>query len=719
MKTKIQNLRITALPKRRGMAHSLHFALLGLSAAVPAFAQQAAPEATGTAEPTLPEVRVEARTEPETATGPVQGYVAKRSATATKTDTPLAEVPQSISVITRDQLTDRNATTLNEALQYSAGAATAVFGEDPRQDVIKVRGFDADIYLDGLSERSFYQGVRQDLYGIERVEVLRGPSSALYGAGGPGGILNMVSKRASLAPLREVFVGYGSYDTKEAGFDLGGAISDTLAWRLTGLGRDGETKLDHTENERLYIAPTLAWTPSADTRLDLMLRYQRDRDSFTYQWLPVEGTLYGNPNGRISESFFASEPSLDHADRDTWSVGYAFSHRLSDKTTFVQNVRYRDTQIDNAEVYGFGYLPGDLRMLNRFAWKLRIDEQALVIDNHIEHRIEGAGISHTLLAGVDVIDYENTRTDTDGLATPIDVFDPVYGGALLFGDPYSQHNTLTQTGVYLQDQIKYDQHWNLTLSGRYDWARTKTEPAWDDGTTQRDHRFTGRAGLTYVFDNGLAPYASYASGFKPVAGTDSSGNLLQPEYARQYEVGIKYLPSGRPVQLTAAVFDLTKTNVLTSDPTGMFQSQTGQVRSRGLELEGIAQLDRQWKILASYTYTDAEVTRDLSYQGKLPLTTPRNQASLWADYSFLAGVPGLSLAAGLRHVGAFYGDSDNQFETPSANYVDLALRYAAGPWKLSLNANNLTDKVVAICFTSYACNYSTGRTVTARLSYAF
>lgn len=666
----------------------------------------------------MPSVQVGAGAE-----APVR-YVPSAASSGTKTRTPILEIPQSISIITREQLNDRNAETLNEALRYSAGTTTAVWGQDSRNDTINTRGFDADVYLDGLSERTFYGTVEQDVYGMESIELLRGPSGSLYGAGSPGGIVNMASKRASFTPKNEVFAGYGTYATKQGGGDVGGVISDNLAWRLTGLVRNGYTQLDHTKAERIFIAPTIAFVPSAETRFDIFGRFQQDRGNFTYQYLPVEGTLHPNPNGRISRSLFASEPGFDHVNRDTWSLGYSVSHRFGEQTTLTQNFRYRETRFDNAGVYGWGYVEDevgdrDFRNMTRYSWRRRVGEKALTIDTHVEHRFATGPLSHAMLAGVDFLNYRYTVRDQDGDAPTLDVFSPIYAGGVTLGDEYGGHNALRQTGLYLQDQVKFGRL-IATLSGRYDFAQSTTRPFGAASTMQDDGKFTGRAGLTYLFDEGMAPYAAYSEGFTPTAGSGADGKPWKPEESRQFEVGVKYRTAEGALLLTAAAYDLEKKNVLTADPNDFANLiQTGAQKTRGLEFEAVAELLPQWKAIASYAYMAAITTADTDYQGKRMILAPRHLASTWLDYSFETASPlaGVSLAAGLRYVGSYFGDYANEFLTPDAVYLDLAARYEIGPWKLAVDANNVTDEFRAVCFLSVGCNYTAGRTVTAKLSY--
>lgn len=657
--------------------------------------------------------------EGENARGPVKGYVASRSATATKTDTPLLETPQSISVVTRDQMEAQGALRLEQALRYTPGVSTE-WASDNRTDSYWLRGLSATAYLDGLALRGgSYSTWRIDPYALERVEVLRGPSSVLYGQNAPGGLVNQVSKRPSAQPVNEAQLSIGSFSHRQAAVDVGGAVTadGKLLGRLVAVARDSEAQVDFAEDDRLLLAPSLTWKPSADTTLTLLGHAQRDRTDSTVGFLKKEGTALPNPNGKIPSSRFAGEPNFDQFDTDQAALGYELEHRLDDGLTLRQNARLSRLDMKYKTVYASSYLP-DMRTMRRVA--MLSDSATVVgqIDNQAQFRFSHGPVEHTVLVGLDHLSSRNSEIYAAGAAPNIDIYNPVYGAAVATpATSVSRVQRLSQTGLYAQDQIKFNKHWGLTLGGRQDWAEARYVDRFAGTTARRDDSaFTGRAGLVYLSDSGVTPYVSYSQSFLPVSTADARGRILEPETGRQYEIGVKYQPPGGESYVAAALFDLKRRNVVTYDLITFAPTQTGEVRSRGAELEVKLNLLRDFNLLAAYTYQDVEVTKSTAADlGKRPPTIPEQTASLWADYTFAEGpLTGLGLGAGVRHTGYTYGDTRNTFKVPGVTLADAALHYDWGATRLALNANNLFDKeYVASCWGS--CYFGPRRTVVATL----
>lgn len=650
---------------------------------------------------TLPAVTVVSGAEAETATGPVDGYVAKRSATATKTDTPLAETPQSISVITQERLEDQNVTDLGEALRYTPGIQGEPFGVEPRFTFLRIRGFDAStsgLFRDGLklSNPGFALSYGLEPYGAERIEVLRGPASVLYGQASPGGLVNFVTKRPTLEPLREVGIELGNFDRKQTTFDFGGAVDEDgkLSYRLTGLVRDSDTQLDFVEDERTYIAPALTLRPSEDTTWTVLTHYQND-DTRSSQALPANGTLFRNPNGRIPLDRFTGEPGIDRYEREEYSVTSLFEHRFNDAVTFRQNARYYKTDLDDVSVFSSA-VEADQRTVNRGFFGNFSELDSFTIDNQLQYQFSAGAFRHTVLGG---LDYQHIDADSRqffGAAPSIDIFNPVYGAAVTEPPPFKDDNiTQRQIGVYLQDQINYER-WALTLAGRYDDAKSETDSRlFNTGTEQSDHAFTGRAGLLYKFDNGFAPYVSYAESFLPALGTDASGKAFDPETGKQYEAGVKYqAPSSRSF-LAVSLFELTREDYLQTDPATFFQVQNGEARSRGVEFEGLANLTTGLDLIFSYTYTDVEIIESTvaAEEGQRPSQTPEHFASLWADYTLQDGpLRGLGIGGGMRYLGSTFGDDLNTVKVPNVTLFDAAIHYDWEQLRLAVNALNVFDR---------------------------
>jgi iron complex outermembrane receptor protein len=693
----------------------------------------------------LPEVKISAAAEQESPTGPAKGYVAKRSLTATKTDTALIESPQSIAVVTRDQMNAQGVQSVSDALRYTAGVMAEANGPDPRADTISIRGFDAtgrDQYRDGLRSYAFNNqgGTVVEPYGLERIEVLRGPSSILYGQGGPGGLINLVSKRPTDTPLHEMQLTLGSYDNKQLAGDFGGLLTEDGTWsyRLTGLVRDSQTQVDYVTDDRTFIAPALTWRPNDNTSLTILTDYQKVDRGQGYQAWPRIGTRYSSAYGKVSTSRFLGEPDLDKYKQERYSMGYQFEHIFNDTFTFRQNLRYQRMQTDSISTYLTG-LQADQRTANRAVGGYDEHVENLALDNHLQAKWSHGVFEHTLLVGLDTQRMENSVRRTAGSAGTLDIYEPVYG-ATTINLVESAHfdQKLRQNGLYLQDQIKIDKAWVATLGGRKDWARMETDNLRNPAASseQHDTAETWRAGLVYLASNGLAPYASYTESFLPVIGTSFSGAAFAPETGKQYEVGVRYQPQGSNSTMTVSLFDLRRQNVTTQDTNhANFQVQQGEVQSRGIEVEYKTTLDAV-SLVSSYAYTLPEVTKSnnvtsqgIAIEGKDPKNVPRHVATLWADYRLPASIlAGASISAGLRYIGSSYGDDGNTFKVPSYTLVDAAVHYDLAElseqwkgWKFALNASNLFDKeYVATCgYSGDACKWGYRRNVLGTLTYSW
>jgi iron complex outermembrane recepter protein len=670
----------------------------------------------------------------ETANGPVNGYVARRSATGTKTDTPILENAQSISVVTRDQIDQQGALNLNQAVRYTSGVTPESRGAvGSRYDLFKVRGFDAVSYLNGLKlQKMNFVSPQVDPYLLERIEILKGPASVLYGQSPTGGLLNQVSKRPTATPFGEVGVRFGNFAHSDLTFDFGGPVDKDgkVLYRLTGIGQMEDGQVSQTQSQRVAIAPSVSWIPDTDTSLTLTGLYQADPKAGSYAGVPSRGSVQDNPLGRIPRNFNPGEPGLEVFDREQSQFGYFFQHKFSDQLTFRSNGQVFGTSQEYGGVYGSA-LAANNRTLTR-AYTVSQDElTSLAFDNQIEAKFGVGSFRHTVLAGVDVQSWDGFyRSGTiSGVAAgvpSIDIFAPVYG--LRVAQPSLRRTDVTgqQYGIYVQDEIRIDR-WVATLAGRMDWAELTTGVQGAAPQQSVDQAPTGRASLLYLFDSGIAPYFSFAQSFSPQAGTDFTGRAFKPEHGQQYEVGVKYQPIGYNALFTAALFDLTRENLLTTDlQNPLFSVQVGAARSRGLELEGKVSIDKTLNVVASYTYLDTIYTRDNSgLQGLVPVGVPRHMAALWGYYSFAPDVAdGLSIGAGVRYTGSTF-NTNNTIQVPSYTLVDATVNYDLGKlavplrgFSVNVNAKNLLDTTyVGACYTSTTCAYGYGRTVLAGLRY--
>lgn len=677
----------------------------------------------------------------ESAWGPVDGYVANRSATGTKTDTPLIETPQSISVITSDQMKAQAVDSLNSVLRYTPGASGDLYGTDNRGLGVMLRGMSSAngvFYRDGLQlkESNFVLFTGLDPYGAERYEILRGPASVLYGQAAPGGLINYVSKRPTEEKVNEISFSAGSFDRYEGKFDLSGPLNadKTLLYRLVGLVRDGNTQIDFVKDDRIFIAPSITWKPDENTSLTVLANYQRDRSGWAMQYLPADGTVRPSSVGfgKIPASRFVSEPSFDSYNNTQASIGYEFEHRFNETWKIRQNARYVWFKHDEEGVFGFGLEP-DGETYNRYADVGGTSLNGVTVDTQALAEFDTGKLDHKFLMGVDYTRYNYRDYASSANVGQLNIYHPVYGNPVTDITPYQDANThLQQVGLYAQDQITLDK-WHLTLGGRYDWANASIDNPYnvDHPSLKRDDKaFSGRAGLVYLADNGLAPYVSYSESFQPTSNVDTNGNLLPPETGKQYEIGIKYQPTGWNSFITLSAFDLTRQNVARYGGVGRPDDvlATGEIRSRGIELEGVASLGSGLDLRLAYTYLDTEITSPTevdaetgtSNQGNTPFGVPTHSASLWADYKVQNGVlEGLGLGAGVRYVGATFGNDANTFKVPAVTLFDAAISYNWKDLQFQLNASNLFDKkYVASCFNeSYGCFYGEGRKLTGSMKY--
>jgi len=655
----------------------------------------------------------------------VRGYVAMRTATGTKTNTPIIEVPQSISVVTADQARAQGATDIKSALAYTPGVTSTETGN---VTIFSLRGFQAgagNLYLDGVRYASnFYQG-QPELYGLESVEVLRGPASVLFGSAVPGGIVNSVSKRPTQEAVHEINLEYGSFNRKQLSADFGGKLTGdgVLSYRLTGLVRDSDTFVDYVPDNRIFVAPAIAWKPSDATSLTVLGNYRRSRSKYIYGASPI-GTVQSNPNGQIPRSRFIGEPDQDRYNEESMSLGYIFEHRFSPAIRFRQVARYEDTTTDLDYATFRRYIDTDQREIAR-GFAGRTDKaQAFLIDSNLSADWSVGLIENTTLVGFDLSRQREQDDRYNMDIGNLDLFDPVYGAVPTNyrANASARRIRINRTGVYLQNQAKIAGQWVVLLGGRYDSTRDDTAPFSGERIWEREKNsaFTGRAGLVYLADNGLAPYVSFSQSFEPASGVDRNGSRFDPTRGEQFEAGIRFQPPNSSTLLTASVYHLTQKNVLTPDPVDAnYSVQIGEVRSKGFEFEAKTKLGRDVALIASYSHIDAKITESNTPAevGLRQPFTPRNQFSLWTDYDNAAGLTGLKLGGGIRYVGSttgFYYISGA--DVPSYTVFDAIVSYSTGPWLLSINARNITDKTyVSNC--TYGCFYGEPRNVVGTLTY--
>ncbi|HFP9331553.1 TPA: TonB-dependent siderophore receptor [Raoultella planticola] len=676
----------------------------------------------------------------EDPTAPVKGIVATKTLSATKTAAGLVKTPQSVSVITRDQMAALDVTSVSQALRYSAGVFTEYRGSSNRNDEVFVRGFSyVPKYLDGLSygATASSQTGTMDPWLLERVELVRGPASVLFGQVNPGGLISMTSKRPTSQPVHEIQFRTGNDNLAEGAFDLGGPLSDDghLLYRLNGIARSQNSQVEDYKETRVAIAPALTWYPNDATRFTLLTSYQKDPDAGYRNFLPRYGTVNNVDGSYIPRDFNVSDPSYNQSWREQTLIGYEFEHQLNDMLTLRQNARY-GTIKQKYRYLVYSSSEANSSVLSRRAQHEERQTDEFGIDNQLEAQFATGQLAHTVLSG---LDYKTSKDKqylgrAGGSQYDLDWRAPVYGVKVdesTFRTASDEQQNLDQVGLYLQDQLSLE-NWELLLSGRYDWAEVRTTDFTDSSRSQKnDSKFTWRTGLLYAFDFGLSPYISYSTSFEPNLQTNRAPGVapFDPSEGKQLEVGVKYQPTPTAL-MTLAMYNLTQSNVATWNSAAGWYENSGKVRSKGVEAEAHATFFDNLNLIASYTWTDAETvnTTVAGTEGKTPARIPTHMASAFTSYTLPNGaLKSLTAGVGVRYIGTSYGDAKNTFKVPAVALYDAMVSYELGELSSSLkgakaqfNINNIADtKYVASCAGDSACFYGVGRTVTMTVNYAW
>lgn len=687
--------------------------------------------------------------------------VAVDSSFGTKVPTPIIKTPQSISVIPRGEMEERGVRNLNDIVSYTSGVVSEAYGMDSRAENIRVRGYQASglggkqTYLDGMRSGSGGQwtGVQFDPFGMESVEIVKGPSAVLYGQVPPGGLINVMSKLPSANARNSAMIQYGSHNTILGAFDMSGANEPNgVLFRVLGLARSGDSEVDDVEMKRQFVAPSLTWNISDAAKITFLTQYQRDTGGSTYQFLPQTGSYRPARGGfRISRSTLLGEPDWNTYDRSQLALGYQFEARLDDTFSIHQSYRYTNVDSDYKGVVTRGdanITTGDLP--RRAIWGYGESENH-VADLHLKSEFTTGEVEHTLLTGVDFFhsDWDHTRKLVN--ANSINIYNPVHTGltaaqmnTLVNGKPQQIYDVIEeQTGVYLQEQAVLGDLY-ATLGLRHDWYSVDfTDQATNNAVDIDPASTTWRGGLLYAFESGFSPYLSYSTSFdtSPYTSVDVNNKPLEESIeSEQWEIGLKYKPTSYNAIFTASAFRLDEENLPTTvmvstDPANPWgknlYDQVGEARTMGMELEARVELYKGFNLVAAYTYMNTEITRSSALgtpEGNELPGVPEHSASLWLGYAFQAGaLEGLNVGAGTRYVGSSYGDAANLYSIPSFTLFDAAIGYDFGRKFASLeglsarlSATNLADKrYVASTSAPSAAWYGSGRNINFSLQYAW
>ena len=664
---------------------------------------QAAEQSASSSEPiALGQMEITA-SQAERADGPVDGYRATRSASATRTDTPIHEIPQSISVVPAQVAQDIGATRLEDALDYAGGVERGNnFGGQGLTEFL-VRGFSSqEFYRNGFAVNRGYPNM-PDAATLERIEVLRGPASMLYGRGDPGGTFNIVSKQPQAERRTVLGTQFNTEGLRRGTLDTTGALDEQadFTYRLNLVAEGADSFRDHVESERYNVAPVLRWDLNAATAIIFEGDYLHNRHP-----LDRGVTRYANQQGQLPRDRFLGEESAGKFANDNATTQLRIEHLLNDQWTLRGGVQYLDGSLEGGAVENNG-LAADGRTVGRNYSERRLEWNDTAIQVNLEGRFNALGFAHTLLTGVEYDDFNyDSRIDRSASGTngfPIDIYEPVYGQPL---PPITRTTTfddedLQSYALFLQDQVELTERFTLQLGARLErFEQEYTNKLSPTGSWDQAHNAVSpRIGAIYDLTEALAVYANASRSFKPNRGADRSSQAFDPEEGIAYETGVKYELPEHNLSVTAALFHITKENVLTADPLDSnFQIAAGEVRSRGFDLSLAGNITPQWRVIGGYAYVDAEVTESNSTSmpvGSRLANVPEHSFNLLDTYEFDNGaLDGLGLGVGVKYVSSRKGSTTNTaFDMGAYTVVDLLAYYPlTDRIRLNLNLDNVFDE---------------------------
>lgn len=634
----------------------------------------------------------------ETAQGPVQGYHATRSASATRTDTSIHETPQSISVVSKDVVEDIGATRLQDALDYAGGVGRANNFGGQGLTTFTVRGFTTgEFYRNGFPINRGYPNM-PDANTIERLEVLRGPATMLYGRGDPGGTFNVVSKQ----PLAEPTVTLGSQlddqGMQRATLDASGPLDEQgrLAYRLNVVGEGGETFRDHVETERYGVTPVITWQATDDTKVIFEGDFMRNNH-------PLDRglTRFTNQKSTASRDTFWGDKDVGKLHNDNNMAQLRFEHLLNDNWTLGGGFQWLDGTLQGNAIEA-NSLAADGHTLNRNFNYRKLEWTDKDAQLNLTGHFSTGAFDHTLLTGVEFEDYDyKSIIQRSSAAYTSDIFNPVYGKPrpALTSTPTHDKENLKTYSAFIQDQVALTERLKVLAGARFERFEHEYETYVAGGKNWKasDNSVTPRVGAIYDLTDTLAIYADAARSFKPNTGASSGGVGFEPEKGKSYEMGIKWEGLDRQLSVDAAIYQIDKKNVLTTDPLDPNSKvAAGQVRSRGFDLNVAGNLTPEWRVIGGYAYVDAEVTKDNTIRvGSRLANIPRNSFSLLNVYEFQDGsLKGLGLGAGAKYVDERVGQTSNTpFSMDAYAVVDLLSYYKVNDKvRLNLDVKNLFNR---------------------------
>lgn len=633
----------------------------------------------------------------------VRRYQARRSGSATKTDTPLDEVPQAVSVIPATVLDDLRSPRIEKALDYAGGVARQNDFGGLTMYEYSIRGLTtSEFYKDGFSVNRGYMNP-QDLSNVERIDVLKGPASSLYGRGDPGGTINIVSKRPQNDQFARLDLSAGRWDRYRSSLDVNTPLNDegTMLYRMNLAVEDNKSFRDYRSSERQFFAPAFSWELSPQTRLLVQAEVIRSSQVFD------RGVVAPNDHlGSVSRSDFFGEPGDGEIDNNNESLQAEIEHDLNASWTVRLASHYKQGRLNGGATEA-SFLADEARTLNREYRYRDFDWQDSITQLELSGLVYTGDIEHNLLIGTE---YERYAKDERLMRTrpisTIDIREPVYGQPR---PPFSvgpggrstdRHELVHSRSLNLQDQMRLSEKLFGVIGARYDHYEHRLDNEVTGTRTEQTHeKITPRIGALYQLTPEVGVFANASQSFKPNTGAPrpGTGTSFDPEEGVGYEAGFKFDLLDSRLGMTVAAFHLTKENVLTADPAdSTYQIAAGEVRSRGIDLQLTGQLTDEVRVIGAYAYVDAEVTKDNTLaSGSRLLNVPEHSGSLLGVYEFLdGGLKGLQLGGGVNYVGDRSGNvADSGFELPGYTTVDLLARYkATQDVTLGVNLNNAFDR---------------------------
>ncbi|QCI14664.1 TonB-dependent siderophore receptor [Pseudomonas putida] len=643
--------------------------------------------------------------------------VAKELWVGGKVATSILNTPASVSVVTRKEMEQRSVSTTEEALQYTPGVVSDYYGTDDRNDYFQIRGFQATTYRDGLTLSSM-RGVREDPFAYERIEILRGANSTLFGPADPGGSVNFVSKQPRFESFGEGYVTYGSFDHAETGIDVGNALNsdNTLAGRFTAKVQNSDREYDHSQDDSRLVMGGLTWAPTDYTSATMVLDYLKTNSSPNSGGYPLDK--------EYDRSDFFGEPGYNFHDVERTSLSGNITHDFDNGFVLRSNLRYSELTDD----FGYVYLSDSASRVGttipRYVFGTDSDADQFNGNLMLQYDARFEHIDSSTLVGVEYLDSSTKSSSVYDVTSSIDIANPVFTGVPGGITPYtSEKNDATTKAVFLQQNLSFYDRFIVTAGVRNDsmdlsskgYNLFSSPVQYDNSDSFSETSYRGA--LTYIVNDEVSTYVSMVESVSP----PEVG--VTPQTGKQYEVGVKYSPMAMDALFSAAIYDLTQENVTIAVvlPSGIIEQQTvGESRVRGLDLEAKAQVTENVSVIGGYSYMDSEVVRGTLYdgssiKGNALTTAPKHSASLWTYYD----VPGTDVSVGLgaRYVGAYYMDAANDKKTDGTTLFDAALKYEiAKGTNLAVNVSNLFDEqhVVGSGTANY---YNPGREVTAKVSY--